>query len=68
MYKDDEMLKSLLLDTDSIGRTTLNIISENQMLELLEDLSVGVIVSKLWRGRDCLDIWDCSSLVVSIIN
>ena len=68
MYKDDEMLKSLLLDTDSIGRTTLNIISENQMLELLEDLSVGVIVSKLWRGRDCLDIWDCSSLVVSILN
>lgn len=68
MYKDDDVLMYLLLDTDCRGRSTLSIIGDNDMLELLEDMSVGVIIHKLWKGNPTLHFWNCSSLVQGLFD
>lgn len=49
--KDEDMLNYYLREqTDHNGRSALEIYAENKFYELLGDLSVGVVVGKLWFG------------------
>lgn len=49
--KDEDMLNYYLREqTDHNGRSALEVYAENKFYELLGDLSVGVVVGKLWFG------------------
>lgn len=67
-YKDNDVLRYMLMDNDSRGRAAIVIIAENSLFKLLEDMSVGAIISKLWKGPESQSLFECSRLYNSLFT
>ena len=48
---DEEYIKFIMKQKDTKNRTAMEIASENNFLELLQNPEIGTIVGKMWNGK-----------------